>query len=204
MGTYFNGGTYYLQSWFSSGGSTLYFVWADPGFTTSVNSGVSGGDYLNGFVTYGVTSTVTAKEYSFVLEEASNDLKILVDGSLHSTIKANGEIHNASGSKYITEADFNGLFDARLANATIDGGSAGAAATPDFDGGTASTTSFDFTVDGGDASTTSFADAYEGGNAAGNSIVAGGFSGTTVYGSTEDGGNASTTSFDQTIDGGNA
>ena len=212
-----DGNTYYTLLQMSLD-ENFYTLYTDAGLTTEASYGQNWtGSLIDGFIpletqwqgdySYTVSSGVTGKEYSFVLAEGSNDLQILVDGSLHSTIKANGEIHNASGSKYITEADFNSLFDARFATstiATIDGGDAGGAGpvTPDFDGGNASTTTFEYSVDGGDASTTSFTDAYEGGNAAGNSIVSGGFSSTTVYGSTTDGGDANTTTFDQTIDGG--
>ncbi len=208
-----DGNTYYTLLQMSLN-EYFYTLYTDAGLTTEASYGQNWtGTLVDGFIPletnwqgeydYTVSSGVTGKEYSFVLAEGSNDLQILVDGSLHSTIKANGEIHNASGSKYITEADFNSLFDARLGNASIDGGGAASGpVTPDFDGGTASTTTFEYSVDGGDASTTSFADAYEGGNAAGNSITEGGSAGTTVYGSTVDGGIATTTTFDQTIDGG--
>lgn len=222
-GSVLNGNVFYVQQ---SGNPVLnYRLWMNSDLDQPVNIGIDSTSAPDATIEFNVQSGVSAKTYSFRLAEQSNDLEILVDGSLHSTIKANGEIHNAAGSKYITETDFDTLFDARLAqefptlfdariaqvfptllsdNAALIQQIAAGNVEPDYDGGTASTATFDFTVDGGDATTTEFTDTVEGGNAEGNSIVEGGFSSTTVYASTEDGGNASTTEFDQTIDGGNA
>lgn len=102
--------------------------------------------------------------------------------------------------KYLTQSNFREMLQQ---NAALVQQFAGIT-TPDYDGGSANTTAFQFSVEGGRADTTNFTDSVEGGNAEGNSIVSGGSSGTTVYGSQVNGGTAGTTTFEQTIDGGNA
>ena len=135
---------------------------------------------------------------------------ILTQGTTTGTLSAganwlwaggNRTLSNVTGKIDVIEATYDGTYYYATLNTDFSTDESG---TPDWDGGTASTTSFEFSADGGNASTTSFADTVSGGNAAGNAITAGGFAGTTVFGSTVDGGSASTASFDTTIDGGNA
>lgn len=74
--------------------------------------------------------------------------------------------------KYLTQSNFREMLQQ---NAALVQQFAGIT-TPDYDGGSANTTAFQFSVEGGRADTTNFTDSVEGGNAA----------------------------FEQTIDGGNA
>jgi hypothetical protein len=193
-------------------GTPFYEVFEDAAATIPVTGpGQAIESGAIGQVLYDVASTQTDKQWKFVLEQASDDLVLQVDGQEHtrwiSTQTFNSQVEAIIANQLATPA-FRTLIEGIIAD-FLDLPPPDPDPEPlpqELDGGDSSTTEFDQTLDGGDSSTTEFDQEADGGDSSEPlpQELDGGDSSTTEFDQTLDGGDSSTTEFDQEADGGDS
>jgi cytoskeletal protein CcmA (bactofilin family) len=95
-----NGNVFYVKR-NDTAGYIGYDLYTDSGLTTGVNLGVTNVNAGPGIFTYTRTNSVTAKEWSFVLPQGSNDLLLTEDGVTRTTFASGGNV-NVTGNINLT------------------------------------------------------------------------------------------------------
>jgi hypothetical protein len=96
-----NGNVFYVKGPFTSGSFRDYELYYDSGLTSGVNLAVGNTSAGQGYFEYTRNNGVTAKEWTMVLAQGSNDLVLAEDGVTRTTFASGGNV-SMNGNLTIT------------------------------------------------------------------------------------------------------